>query len=154
MHRRGGGRLLDRNLHRQDRGGPLPPRTRPQSRHLGRIRQLVSCLRLHIRIQRYLAKKNQHLNYFVCTWNCPSLAGNFPRVNTSALTRVNFEPRRTNMTRDFTRRGRNNSQHMRWNKNRFRKQGGERTANLVEYLDQIECVATNGAAICFLRPFP
>jgi hypothetical protein len=31
---------------------------------------------------------------------------------------------------------------------------GKRTSNLVEYLDDIECVATNGAAICFLRPFP
>ena len=34
------------------------------------------------------------------------------------------------------------------------RERGERTSNLVEYLDDIECVATNRAAICFLRPFP
>ncbi len=36
----------------------------------------------------------------------------------------------------------------------FAKKRGKRTSNLVEYLDDIECVATNGTAICFLRPFP
>lgn len=32
--------------------------------------------------------------------------------------------------------------------------GYDGASNLVEYLDDIECVATNRAAICFLRPFP
>lgn len=32
--------------------------------------------------------------------------------------------------------------------------GYDGASNLVEYLDDIKCVATNGTAICFLRPFP
>jgi hypothetical protein len=57
------------------------------------------------------------------------------------------------LTQKLDHRARNNSQSVRSKEYDFESEWGELAANLIKNLHQIECMATNGATICFLRPF-